>query len=72
MLLQINQLDWAAGAGIFCADAFVMLSHPPFGIGRPAGVEGSITALDDVAVTGHFLRGFLANKLPNILSDIDG
>jgi hypothetical protein len=72
MRFQIHQFDGAAGAGVFRANAFVMLGDPPFGVQRPACVEGPIGAFDDIAIAGHFPRFFFVNMLPKNLSERDG
>ena len=63
MRFQINQFYRPAHTGIFCADAFIMLVHPPLGVCRPACIEGSICAFEDVTITDHlFLFGPPAYK----------
>jgi len=72
MRLQIHQCHRSAGAGVFCADAFVMLCYTPFRVCRPACIKSSISTLKNITVATHFPRGFLTNKPPSSLSDKEG
>lgn len=69
LYFEVNQFHRAAGACIFCANAFVMLGYAPLRVGGPASVVSSIRTFYDVAIAGHFRLCFFTNMPPKNRSE---